>query len=69
MRLLGSDPKSKKDIEVKRGRYGFYITDGKVNVSIKNGEDATIIDVACSCVHGLVPYLRDLQTCRSSGDL
>jgi len=41
-KVLGSDPKSKKDIELKRGRYGFYITNGKVNVSLKNGEDTII---------------------------
>ena len=41
-KVLGSDPKSKKNIELKRGRYGFYITNGKVNVSLKNGEDTII---------------------------
>ena len=41
-KVLGTDSTTKKEIEVKRGRYGFYITDGKVNVSLKNGEDSTI---------------------------
>ena len=41
-KVLGIDSKTKKEIELKRGRYGFYVTDGKINVSIKNGEDATI---------------------------
>tara|TARA_Y100000739_G_scaffold197929_1_gene180726 strand:- start:984 stop:3437 length:2454 start_codon:yes stop_codon:yes gene_type:complete len=41
-KVLGVDSKTKKEIELKRGRYGFYVTDGKINVSIKNGEDATI---------------------------
>ena len=41
-RILGKDTKSGKEIEVKRGRFGFYVTDGKINASIKNGEDATI---------------------------
>ena len=41
-RMLGKDADSNKDIELKRGRYGFYITDGKINVSMKNGEDTTI---------------------------
>jgi len=39
---LGTDKETKKEIEVKRGRYGFYITNGKVNVSLKNGEETTI---------------------------
>ena len=41
-KVLGKDKTSKKEIEVKRGRFGAYITDGKINVSLKNGEEATI---------------------------
>ncbi len=41
-KILGEDKESKKEIEVKRGRFGAYITDGKINVSLKNGEEATI---------------------------
>ena len=41
-KILGKDKESKKEIEVKRGRFGAYITDGKINVSLKNGEEATI---------------------------
>ena len=33
---------TEKVIEIKRGRYGFYVTDGKVNISLKNGEETTI---------------------------
>ena len=40
--MLGKDSSTKKEIELKRGRYGFYVTNGKINVSLKNGEDATI---------------------------
>ena len=36
------DANSNKNIEVKRGRYGFYVTNGEVNVSLKNGENNTI---------------------------
>ena len=39
---LGIDKNSNKEIEIKRGRYGFYITDGKVNVGLKNAEETTI---------------------------
>ena len=41
-KILGKDKESKKEIEIKRGRFGAYITDGKINVSLKNGEEATI---------------------------
>ena len=41
-KVLGKDSSTKKEIELKRGRYGFYVTNGKTNVSLKNGEDATI---------------------------
>ena len=38
-RVLGKDANSGNEIELKRGRYGFYVTDGEVNVGLKNGED------------------------------
>ena len=41
-KILGKDANSNKNIEVKRGRYGFYVTNGQVNVSQKNGENNTI---------------------------
>ena len=41
-RILGKDTNSNKEIELKRGRFGFYITNGSINVSLKNGEDVTI---------------------------
>jgi len=42
--ILGSDPKTKKDIAIKRGRFGPYVTDGKKNVSLKGYtiEDVTL---------------------------
>ena len=39
---LGKHPDSGKDIDIKRGRYGYYITDGKTNVSLKNDEQNTM---------------------------
>ncbi len=41
-RVLGKDEKYGKEIELKRGRFGFYVTDGKINASLKNGEDMEI---------------------------
>lgn len=42
--ILGSDSKTKKDIAIKRGRFGPYVTDGKKNVSLKGHtiEDVTL---------------------------
>ena len=42
--ILGSDPKTKKDVAIKRGRFGPYVTDGKKNVSLKGYtiEDVTL---------------------------
>ena len=34
-KVLGEHPKSKKEISIKRGRFGPYVTDGKKNVSLK----------------------------------
>ena len=43
IRTLGVHPKSNKTITVKEGRYGPYLTDGKINVSIpKNFDKETI---------------------------
>ena len=41
-KVLGKDEKTGKDIEIKRGRFGYYVTDGKINVSLKNGDQDTI---------------------------
>jgi len=41
-KVLGKDKKSEKEIEIKRGRFGYYVTDGKINVSLKNGDQDTI---------------------------
>ena len=42
--ILGIDPKTKKDVAIKRGRFGPYVTDGKKNVSLKGYtiEDVTL---------------------------
>jgi len=34
IKVLGIDPNSKEEVQVKDGRYGPYVTDGKTNVSI-----------------------------------
>ena len=39
IKALGEHPKSGKTIVIKDGRYGPYISDGKINVSLKNTND------------------------------
>ena len=41
---MGIDPKTKKEILIKIGRFGPYVTDGKKNVSLKgyNLDDITL---------------------------
>ena len=43
-RVVGIDPKTKKEILIKIGRFGPYVTDGKKNVSLKgyNLDDITL---------------------------
>ena len=36
---LGIDPKTKVTIEIKDGRYGAYVTDGKINATLTKGTD------------------------------
>jgi DNA topoisomerase-1 len=38
-RELGADPVSGRNISVKSGRYGPYVTDGEVNASLRSGDD------------------------------
>ena len=40
---LGKDPESKKEILVKNGRYGPYVTDGKTNASVPKKKDPQTI--------------------------
>ncbi len=35
---FGEDPASKKPITLREGRFGFYVTDGEVNASLRRGE-------------------------------
>ena len=39
IKALGEHPKSGKTLVIKDGRYGPYISDGKINVSLKNTND------------------------------
>ena len=39
MRSLGPHPQSKEELVVKDGRYGPYVTNGKINATIPKGEN------------------------------
>ena len=43
LRSLGSHPESKEELVVKDGRYGPYVSDGKINASLNNTFDAESI--------------------------
>ena len=45
LRELGAHPETGAQIQIKDGRYGPYITDGKTNVSLKKGEEPEAIEL------------------------
>lgn len=45
LRDLGPHPESKKQIVIKSGRYGPYVTDGEINASLRKGMDPATISM------------------------
>ena len=39
MREIGTDPVGGKEIVLKEGRFGPYVTDGETNASLRKGDD------------------------------
>jgi DNA topoisomerase-1 len=37
--VVGKDPNSGKDIQLKEGRFGWYVTDGETNASLRKGDE------------------------------
>lgn len=46
LKTLGVHPETGAEIQIKEGRYGPYITDGKTNVSLKKGEQPDSVELA-----------------------
>lgn len=45
LRELGKDPVSEKEVTVRSGRYGPYVTDGEVNASLRKGDSPESITI------------------------
>ena len=45
LRTLGPDPTTKREITLKSGRYGPYVTDGETNASLRNGDDPETVTI------------------------
>ncbi|MFL5924644.1 MAG: type I DNA topoisomerase, partial [Gaiellaceae bacterium] len=45
LRTLGQDPGSGKDVTVREGRFGPYVTDGETNASLRKGDDPESITI------------------------
>lgn len=49
LKVLGEDPNTKGEVQVKEGRYGPYVTDGTTNASIPDRFDPYKIDLIDAC--------------------
>ena len=45
LRELGPDPVSGKDVVLKEGRFGPYVTDGETNASLRRGDDPDSVSI------------------------
>ena len=45
LRELGPDPAGGREIVVKEGRFGPYVTDGETNASLRRGDDPETIEL------------------------
>jgi DNA topoisomerase-1 len=43
LREVGTDPQTKKQIVLREGRYGPYVTDGETNASLKRDDDPATV--------------------------
>lgn len=49
IKVLGEDPNTKGEVQVKDGRYGPYVTDGKTNASIPKRMNPEDVDLITAC--------------------
>jgi DNA topoisomerase-1 len=45
LRELGSDPSTTRQIVIKNGRFGPYVTDGEVNATLRRGDDVETVSL------------------------
>jgi DNA topoisomerase-1 len=45
LRELGPDPATGRQIQLKEGRFGPYVTDGETNASLRKGDDPATVDL------------------------
>ena len=43
--VVGKDPDTGKDLQLKEGRFGWYVTDGETNASLRKGDEPTDLTV------------------------
>jgi DNA topoisomerase-1 len=59
LRELGDDPASGKPIVLKSGRYGFYVTDGETNASLRERDGDTVEGITPERAAELLQARRD----------
>jgi DNA topoisomerase-1 len=45
LRTLGADPTTKREVTLRSGRYGPYVTDGETNASLRKGDDPETVTI------------------------
>ena len=45
LKVVGIDPSTNKEVEVREGKFGIYITDGEVNASLRGGDSVETISI------------------------
>jgi DNA topoisomerase-1 len=45
LKVVGVDPSTQKEVVVREGRFGIYITDGETNASLRGGDSVETISI------------------------
>jgi DNA topoisomerase-1 len=43
--IVGVDPATNREVQLKEGRFGPYVTDGETNASLRSADDPRTIDI------------------------